>query len=652
MKNFAILASLLLGLATAQAQTSFVRQMAKDRSSLYIVVSGPDTKALGEQILKSVQSHRDWQSPRGKKASVLDVAQATELLNSHPESKNETFVVLLAGSEKPNLSDNAAKLLRVDPATLTDTVSRIHAQIVRPIKDGLSFSIVATAPDIERETRLVDEIYKVDSARADRLVLDKAYATNKLTIHVSGGVQLPKWGTIPGAWNMLTTCSLGDRTPESETDPEIQSVYLIDRSAPPSGLPQVVSSLAKSVGSDDNLLIAVRNILPNSRPVIILSAPNSTLLESLANQFPSPDKLPSTAYSQAALDLRDMGKVPLLVQRGLISRDLSNVIRGEIASDMRNGRLDVLEWLPAVTNADADVSLDQLLGTPEAVRSLKSKAGVRYLWYMSILDARGGTTYKSAQTRMSDVPTTFPGGDRPTKPDRHANESDAQRLIAIHKWEDDCDKWDHAHDDWQYRAKVDFEQKIIANTEARIRLSLKLIDLRDDSGKVVWELESNGIQTDSKDVRTELITVRGALTGPRAPRVPNSNNDCPDFFFSDAARDAGRKALDQFFQSVWLDGDPYGKQVESVPAQKDPVATAKEVSFTVTATSSVQAQISIGRNEGVAVGDQVIIDTDLGSVMMRVTEVGKLSVCRPISDDDKARFAHVKTGSTGRWTHS
>ncbi len=637
--------------STINAQTTFIRQMAKDPSSLYVVVSGPETKRLGDLLLQQVQDHKDWTESKKKKLSVLTLDQATELLKAQPKLRKETFIVLLTREEKPALSDELALALRVDASDLTSTVSRIHAQVVRPVKQGLSFSIVAIAPDKEREARLITELLKYGERKADLLSLDKQYKTNKVAIHLSDGFKHGNWGTIAGAWNAISTSALGDNPPEQDSNPETNLAYLIDRSAPPSGLPESISELAKSLGGEDNLVVAVQKTLPDNRKVVVLSAPNATLLSRLCVRFPDAERIPTVGYKEKVVDLRKVGRSTLVVQRNSLPKEIADVIRGEVASDMRSKKIDVAESIPGGSGLTREVGEDQLAGSTEAVRALHDRAGLRYVWCLSLLDTHGGTAYRGEQRRVSDVPSEWQGGPRPDVPDRRRGDTDAQRAEQVRQWREDCAKWDADHDEWQNRVAVRFEQQIQSTTTASVRISLKLFDLQDDLGKVVWEKELVGTKSETREFKTETVVVHGAQNQPSELRVPESTNECPDSFYSEAGRDGAANALSQLLQEAWLDGNPYGQlpPKEEVPPTQNANVTVP--AMTVTSVSAIQAEISIGRVEGVIVGDKVVIETDQGNVNLRVTEVGKRSLCRPISDLDKSRFTRVQKGSVVHWSH-
>jgi len=56
-----LVSGLLLAFAAASsAQTSVIREMSKNRSSIYVLYSGPETRAMAERLVLAVKDSRDY----------------------------------------------------------------------------------------------------------------------------------------------------------------------------------------------------------------------------------------------------------------------------------------------------------------------------------------------------------------------------------------------------------------------------------------------------------------------------------------------------------------------------------------------------------------------------------------------------------------
>jgi hypothetical protein len=662
-RNRALFCASLLAIAAAAHadRTSFVRELAKNRSSVYVVVSGPESRALGDRIIRDVKDHRDWSEPKGKRAMVVTPEEIQAMVSKDRQVLKNTVVVLMAASEKPALSPELASDLRLSSTALTDRISRIFAKRVREPKDGLAFNVVMSAPDAERLERLQREFLATGGDKWDQLQINHEYRSAKVVVHASPGVSAGGWGNVGGAWNYVQSAPLGERSPDQEQDKEFDCAYLVDRSSPDDGMPPVVRELVGSTGAKDNSLVAVKKTLPDGRCMAVLSAPNAMLLATLQRTYDNVNAIPASPMKREVVDLRSIGKTPLLVQRGEMSAELAETVRARVAAEMRAKGLKILERGEGPKDLNRELALEQLSGSTATVKKLRSR-GLRYVWHLSILNLSGRTVYRGEFTRESDVPRTW-NRTRPERPVRYQREKDGDYGRRIQEWQNDVSRYDSEYQQWE-EAVVPYRQQVIKTVEGRAMISLKLFDLEGELGEVVWEKSLDGGYSETSVEQNQVVTVRGGGNIPNSPSVPESDARCPADFLTRAAQNGGRDAVGQLLENAWLTGDPYGHQkpqeeqvivenevrATSAPAMK-PAArpVAKIPKLQVAARTAAEVTLNLGSEIGIASGDVIRVTASGKTVSLKVVRTGKRAVCRPATAKDRKLLSLIKPGMSAKW---
>jgi|GEM_PF-4453723 len=621
--------ALVLTKASAQT-TSFIRQMAKDGTSIHIVSSGPETQKLAEELLAAIKKHKDWKASDKRKLEIVTPIQLGGSIKSKPKSADETIVMLFVGNEQPILPDEIVGL-GAKPELFADTVSRISAVVRRPVKEGLSFRILLTAPDAEREAKLLHELEEFDAPSVRELTLTAEHVTSRMVVHRSPGLTLSWGGASAGEWNHLEECSLSERPPGGEKDPETVSAYLIDRSADPAGLPPALKDLLSTVKPGS---VFAKRMSVDRRTCLVLNAPNKGLLENLVARFASPSDVPEEPYVVQMADLRLLTKASLVLNPNLLPAETVDPAWSAAKAMARANGIEVVGERPEGNAADIDSVLN---GKPH---------GSPFALYLDVKDVKGGTEYSGNLERHSDVPADWASvspwnGVSPVKPDRHANESDDHRRRVLAEWQKQVDDYNAAYDQWQ-KANIEFLFHSKQSASATLQVNLKIVDL--SKHLVVWETSKAGSYTESRDLPVRTLSAQGPANKPDTPELPTPTADCPLDFYLKAVADAFEKDLKALKSEAWLSGNPFGTTLPPPPPPPAPLH--------ILSTENGQATINLSEESDVHVGDLMVATVNGKPVRLRVISIDKTIVCKPVTDTDKSRLPYLKAGTLVKWINS
>jgi len=467
------------------------------------------------------------------------------------------------------------------------------------------------------------------------------------------------WGHSNAAntWEDIQWRPLAERaqlTPEQLE--ECSEVYFLDRSREDSGPPTIAQMVARHELKATSLLIEKAQ-REDGTSCVVFSAPTSLLLETRARRFPNLAAVTDGPLLEEAVDLRHIGRAPLLVSAGGTNASKADreQIRLLLARDMRTDlRLQIDERGSDLAVLNEEVALQQLLGGTDTAKKLRQSTGARYVWMFTLTEFEGATEYMPSEKRISPDPPAF-SEPEPQKPSQYEGGIFSRR--KKHEWEMERDmrSWQNDHDQWERRkvdheqdrqnAPIQWERSITRVDSAHARGVLRLVDLQ-DVGKVIWETSEDcrGTAREQKFFKSDRTTIRGLSNKPESLDTPVADTTCPQSVLCSAARAAGQEGLMALRERAWLpeagimarsvavgntdagditaDPAPKAAAVAEIPARPAaPTPTVADVAppaSTPAAATPLSAPqvamvdgttvtLTIGEAEGVRVGDTVIV---------------------------------------------
>jgi hypothetical protein len=682
------LAALISGLVLVasprpvRADTDYLREIAKNRTRLLIVRSGSQALPLAHRLQQAIMANGDFHGRGEEYCRIANTwAGAVDLLKE-PTYSAASIVFLLTGDDLQGAAEplppDLARLLPCDQALLGSRQAIVQGALASDRPGAVAFHVALYAPDAARLGRLYERFlqHRADSFR--ELPFVERYTTNRLALFSAPEDRelVEKWGQLgrTGTWDETQWRPLSERatlTPEQLS--ECTEVYFIDRSRPGMTLPQPATNAleGKHIGPTTVVTLQQEGDKDHN-PVVVFSAPSRLLLQTRVAHLPNVPALATAEPLTDVLDLSRVGSTTLLVAGGSdVPPDVVNRLHTEIAKNLRQTVGIAVEPRGSVVKAlEDDLALQMVHGAVDTRGFLQRKYPTRYAWLFTITDVHGGTTYRTAEQKLTPDPEPFTASE-PVEPEQKKDESDKDFSKRHRDWRSEHNQWERQQRDWQNHYRTDpctWELTLTRDNAAEVRGLLQLIDVKTPSGAAfLWEKECSYRATDSAVVRTEQATIHGYDNRPASLEAPASSDRClPGLVFS-AGVQAAEQALYRLREEALLpspsakpsgvDGDT-SQRPDAVPTLPADAKVAEIDGQTVT--------LNIGTNRGVHIGDRFEIvlatkettDPDTGRVL-RVRVADSLNVIvtqvdaeaadtRPATPQDAAKLAKVTVGMAVR----
>ncbi|MEI6512838.1 MAG: hypothetical protein WCO51_06135 [bacterium] len=444
---------------------------------------------------------------------------------------------------------------------------------------------------------------------------------------------------------------------------ECDEVYFINRIRNNTILPLPAQTLLASHEGRDTSVLLVRQIHEDGLSIVVFDVPSQLQLERKAKQFNNVDAVAIGVTPIELNDLRVVDRTVLLVPQNPsgMSANLTESIRLGLASDLRTqAKMNVMERGPNLTVLEKEVTLQELMGSPDTRKNVRMKTGLRHVWLFQVTSLDRQTTYIPSQKSLSDKGAF--NEYEPPEPSKYKGFIWNQTKKTPAEYARDYREWEQKHDEWkqrklryEYYDPCQWERTLTQNQTATVTGMLTLFDL-DDEGKVIWQKECTGDSLSSTILRTDQITIAGYLGIPDSIVAPEADSNCEESLVIKASRNAGNIAL-----GILLDESLLRTGAPLLTPEPKPEPEPKSISGPIVLEVDsiiLQATTSLGNADGLKIGDTIIIITKtreikgqdgevteevpLEQVHLRLTRVGKTSDCVPISETDKTLFVNIK----------
>jgi hypothetical protein len=214
----------------ARADTDHLREFAKNRTRLLIVVSGPEARPLGETLEKTIETNGDFAGRSPDDVRVCDLAGAEPLLTGDFARASVVFLLAASDGARPaSMNGTAAQRLPFESAFLGGKLSIVRSANVRERPGEPVFNVGLYAPDGERLGWLYKRFTGHRAGGFRDLPFTARFATNRLALFVAPqnrkGLTSPsgwEWGSRTNnsrdevlVWNDIATYDLAERETKS-----------------------------------------------------------------------------------------------------------------------------------------------------------------------------------------------------------------------------------------------------------------------------------------------------------------------------------------------------------------------------------------------------------------------------------------------------
>jgi hypothetical protein len=693
----------------ANAQTSLVREMAKNKPRIVIVTTGAQSLSFGQTIISTL--HRSPDNRHKQSDMILmSVEEAKAELANNPKVSEDTRILLWIRKEQNDpLPTEFANLFPIDPNDNDGSESIIRCEKSQNTNKGLAFAVAIIANDADRMQKLVNLFLNRTANHYSMLPFKASMISHRYALFSDPAdeAMVTQWGSnqIASAWDSLKWYPISDRDQLKPADlEECNEVYFIDRSRKSKDMPSPVQSLLK----DQNMIETTTLIkkVPGNQPntsIVLFSAPNNTLLMKKMNSYQTLASIPDGPVVENVLDLRFIGRSSLRVYGPAFTDQEKEVIRGEVAKAMRQDLHMVIEERGDIfKELDKELTFEELQGATDTRKKVRRKIGLRYIWLYQLVDSTGSTSFHSYENCLTtQAPQTYEmthPDDRDKPFDEYCHcvgggrADEERRMRPI--YERDHAAWLDRKQAWEDRQNEQFEtqwERTVTKEEtAKAHGILRLIDLQDENGAihVIWEKDCNGVASNnSSNYKTDRVSVRGVGNKPSSLDTPDSSDDCPANLKRQAAYNGAANALSQLQAEAWLPevgavSDSTDKQTDSNNDNADSSGKAQTKSSHPKVSSSLKNDmkpmvVDISGNTVVVtlqkgvltkVGDIVypliekeIKDPISGKVIeTRTVSVAKLRVvhiyqktadCIPVSSQDIKNLSLIQKGMSIKMLH-
>lgn len=654
--------------------------MAKDGSSVHIVVSGPSTRILGNELILEIRRHREYNAARGKVVRVIDLQELAAELQAKKTLGTETIVALLVGSEAISAPGEALNALPISVREFRNSDGVLQASIARPADKKLAFAVVVEAPDAERIASLLTAFRKAAFGRWTEMRMDERRTSYYATLTVPNELRdtLGNWGTTGAHWSRIAARAPGDERPDP-ANAEMNEAYLWHRGLPAPDLPEDLKTAYERAAAAEGTRVAFRLERPDGRKVGLLVAPSRQTLIGLMQRYPNIEKLPAVPSVELIPDLRAMQPATLIVDGPGVAPEILESVRERAARLLRqDAGLKIAERGRALSRLQEELLVQQLSGAKQ-VGALRDTVGARYVWLATVRSVSGRTTYSATETRVSAAAAQ--PGPQPVRPSRSAYRRSRDYESAYRNWESENAQWEMAREAYE-NGPVTWTVSLNREQQSEAAITLQLFDLAGGVGKVLWESPFTGTANTTGVFRQESRTVRGALARPDSLPSPGTSDEVPRDLMLRAGQDAAEVAVRHLIDHVWLSGTTLvGQAPAETPETVRPVrptVAAPAPTRVATAPSSAPQRrqvlsrsgnalvINVGTRDGARVGDRIDIVlrwqtvTDpvtrqrvsgpASVISMRIATAGNArSTATLVSARDSRRLVSAPKGTIALW---
>lgn len=686
--------------STARADTDHLREFAKNKTRLLIVVSGPSALPSGESLEKAIETNGDFAGRSPNDVRVVELSAAEPLLTG--EFAKASVVFLLAASDgatPASMNGTAAQRLPFESNFLGGKISIVRSAQVKDRPGEPVFNIGMYAPDSERLGLLYKQFTGHRAGSFRDLPFTERYNSNRLALFVapqnrkglvsSGGWE---WGSEGNGnrdevmiWNDIDTYDLAER--EGLPDEKIgerTEVYFINR-ATDTVIPEPARRALEGKQIKRNAtVVAYRPGGNRENPIYVVSAPTRSLLEVRLRDGRTVASLTelSGGKSTEYRDLSGVREASLLIVGGGpgVSPEMADALHAEIATRLRNDFGVGIEPRGATLTAmENELALQMTRGATDTRGFLRRRYPTRYAWVFLITQASGSTTYGTDERKITQGMAAF-SDPEPSEPRRRDYDNDDEFDNRWRRWRSAWREWDTSrrrYEDRYRTAPCEWALSVVRKSRAEVRGFLQLIDQQGTNGPTfLWEKECAFSQTREDVVREQRVTVRGHDNRPDSLTTPAPAPTCVPSVLQATAFRACADGLNSLWGEALLPGE-IAPLPEPVPAPAAPagapVAPAAPAPAPTTwdggKVADVDGQtvvLNIGKKRGVKVGERYEVllaykettDPDTGKVLrLRVTESLILVVtavddesadARPATPQDAAKLKQIKAGTRVR----
>lgn len=671
------------GTGTCLAATNHIRELAKNKPKIFIVVSGPQAIVIGHTLQTAILRHSDNQHS-AEDVRLLTIAQAATQAESEEFGKSPV-VFLLVGKEMTGLLPPV--LTGILPFPLRDPAEKISsiASTMSGSKRQQVFTIGMFAPDMDRLQRLYGIFLAHQSDNYRSLPFQDNYRSNRLALFSASASRsvLDSWGKTNDShvWDDIVWHDLTESermTPEQME--ERTQVYFFNR-ARNDAVPSAAAAVITSHALKPTTIIIEGQTLASGQSVVVFSAPSQMILEKKARHYPTLASLAGVPAVDEAVDLRDV-KLTTLLMSGSIPEADREQVRLLLAKDIRQALgIDVEERGPVLRLLQQEVTLEQLQGASDTSRLLRRKSGLRYVWHFGVADYSGSTQYEPQETCMTPAPPPYSIAE-PGEPGRGGGlfgghkKSDDEYNRDMDQFREDHSAWEQKKTEYDARgqnAYYQWNQQINSRSVAHVQGVLTLFDMKSSQGgKVLWQHDCSGEDEQHGILRTQHESVRGIDNRPSSLEVPTASETCSFELLHAAVRHASRSVFEALQETALLPSAgtslPYAASVGAVAeVSRTPLRT--DIAGLVAGIQDGIVTLNVGTAQGLHTGSLVtvplrtrqitdpvtgaVLDTRvIDRIVFRVSECHRLADCVPATPQDSAKMSQVTVGMPVQWVVS
>jgi hypothetical protein len=537
MRSILSLVVLLILAGAAVGEVSYMRQFAKDKAPVLVIVSGDRALPFAQRFLTEVRARPENQKPPSA-FRIIDLSEAMDRAGRTDFGDySRVFMIHGADVEERPLPGRLQALLPSRPRRLRGEEGYAGGAILKPVQEGLTLSLALYAPDDERFDLLYRETLTRNFANWREMRFSASFTTNRLHVFTnSEGGALRGWGerNRHGVWDLVTWHPLQEATEDRVAElARIGSVaVLVDRSRPSPSTAAEGFRQFLLPPPDAQAVLAVRRTNVFGHDIVLLSAPSRRLLQLHARDFGEPSQLPEDAKVTTTLDLRHLSLGGL----HLASKDL-----GLRAAHSLEERL-------------AKRIMDEA-GVPLAARG--EQAANPFRWQVHLMDLEVlPALFAYQENRLTKHPGEYPIG-RPTRPSKPRGMSETEYRVRLHQHESDLSAWQQRKRSWEHERDhvmpVTFQRTVARTVAIRGRVGLELLDRR--SNQVLWQQEVP-IEMSHIDAAyyRDTQVVMGFTGEPSRVPEPRYEGDYPPALLENLVEKGFGTLLDRLMRTAWLPG--------------------------------------------------------------------------------------------------
>ena len=679
--SLTLLASLsLVGLPYhCRAGTTHVREFAKNKPKVFIIVSGPQALETGRALQNAILRYGDNRHDQND-ISILNIPQAAAQAGTNSELGKSPLVFLLIGKEMTAPLPPALNSLLPFPLPDPSRKISIVTSTLSGQKRNQVFTVGIFAPDAERMQQLYGIFLARESDNFRTLPFEEEHRSNRLAVFSTPTNRelVANWGMErdPHVWNDIQWHDLAERDamPSEQLEERVQ-VYFLSR-AQNDAVPSAATPIITAHSLKPTTIVIERQQPAPGADMVVFSAPSRTILGKKARHYPTLAALSGLPTVEEAVDLRAVKHTVLLMSGSIPDSDREQV-RLLLAKDMRQGLgMEVEERGPVMQLLQREVTLEQLQGASDTSRMLRRKAGLRYVWHFGVTDYSGSTEYQPEEKRITPDPSPFTELE-PTEPSRskglfRGNKSDEEHNKDMDQFQRDHEAWQEKKNGYDQRVQntsYQWNQQINSHSNAHIHGVLTLFDIQDGSGgKVIWQHDCNGADEQRGILRMQHASVQGLDNRPSSLEVPAASDNCSLDLLHGAVRDASRSVFEALQETALLPSAGGTLPAESASATVPASNAPTNAGALVAAVQDGIVTLNVGTTQGLRVGSRVFIpiktrqitDPATGAVIatrvldhitLRVSTCDTTTAdCVPATTADSAKLSQVKVGMPAPWS--